>query len=1058
MLDPAQARVAAHRSGALQVRGRPGFGATTALIEAVVGILSAPHAPAPDRVVVVAFGRRAAVQVRQRLARRLVESALPRVTTVHGLAFEIVARARAADDVLRGVGLRVLSGAEEDARLRDLLAGAVADGTVEWPPDLMAALPTVGLSNEVRAVLARLRTTTLTAEALRAAGAEHQRPEWQALADLAQIDADVMALEDVVDYPTLMDLAVREVEHHRVGLVQPRALIVDDAEELDALGVGLLRGLIGPDTAVIVAGDPDRSIFGFRGSDPRAYRALASPLAPEVITLSTPWRAPVPRAVAALVDRRLRRGAPMSSDADADADAHADASRWSVGVYDGPAEMAAHIAAHLRDLHVVHGLPWSTVAVLTRTPGDLHVLRRELEAAGVPTLVEVDDAPLAREAAVAALLDIVRAALDPASVDPARARDIVTGPLVGLDPFEVRQLARDGRAHWPMADRVVPGVPHAPGRYSGGPVPGGDEVLRSILIDPTPGVALPGDPAWDRVRRVHALLAEIQRQVSSGAAPMEVLWTAWTFDHSRWPERLRSAALAGQRRAAHDLDAVSALFETADRLTERYAGVLGVGGFVDALDAQRLPAERVAGRSSVDGVHLLTVHAAKGREWEHVIVTGAQEGRWPAPERSSVLGVDRLGVERLDAGAAAGVVARLHEDRRLMYTALTRARRHTHVAVVSSPTDTGEQPSRFVADLLGGDPTEFHAATAVAPTGVVVHRRLGRPTRAGTLAAWVADLRGVLADPHTTCEARADAAAALSWLREQRLADGTAVLPAADPARWWGLREPSSPPGSLSSGGDRARVSVSDVDALLTCPLQWFLRRVARSGSASPNASLGRVVHALADSMAGGDAPNDPQALQALVDQVWDAIGFDVAWQARAEREAARAMVERLCAYARGRDHALIATEIGFSVPIDVGDVGTVEVRGRMDRVELDDAGVHIVDLKTGARAPSTRQVNEHRQLALYQLAAEHGALGDVVPADTTVAGASLVHVRIDGEAPGQPRVQVQQAAPEVLDNARADLARAARLLVAGDLVARPGAACATCDVRRLCPTPGPRR
>jgi RecB family exonuclease len=781
---------------------------------------------------------------------------------------------------------------------------------------------------------------------------------------------------------------------------------------------------------------------------------LTSPLAPEEVTLSTPWRAPVPRAVAALVDRRLRRAAPISSDSDTATDADSDASRWSVGVYDGPAEMAAHIAARVRDLHVVQGLLWSTLAVLTRTPGDLQMLRRELEAAGVPTIVEVDDAPLARESAVAALLDIVRAALDPASVDPARARDIVAGPLVGLDPFEVRQLARDARAHWPRVDPTVPA-----GTHPGGAVPSGDEVLRSILIDPTPGVTLPGEPAWDRVRRVHALLTEIQRQVDSGAAPMQVLWTAWTFDHSRWPERLRSAALAGQRRAAHDLDAVSALFETADRLTERYAGVLGVGGFVEALDAQRLPAERVAGRSSVEGVHLLTVHAAKGREWEHVIVTGAQEGRWPAPERASVLGVDRLGVDRLGAGASAAVVARLHEDRRLMYLALTRARRHTHVAVVSSPTDTGEQPSRFIADLLGGDPTEIAAATAVAPTGVVVQRRAGRPTRAGTLAAWVADLRGVLADPDAPIQDRAEAASALSWLGEQRLADGTAIVPAADPAHWWGLRDPSCPPGSLSAGGDRVRVSVSDVDALLTCPLQWFLRRVVGWGAPPPpNASLGRVVHALADSVAGGEAPNDPQALQTLVDQVWDAIGFDVAWQSRAEREAARAMVERLCAYARGRDHALIASEIGFSVPIDLGEVGTVEVRGRMDRIELDDAGVHIVDLKTGARAPSARQVDEHRQLAVYQLAAEHGALGDVVPADTAVAGASLVHVRIDGQVPGQPRVQVQQAAPEVLDNARADLARAAQLLAAGELVAKPGAACATCDVRRLCPNPGPSR
>ena len=75
---------------------------------------------------------------------------------------------------------RLMSGAEEDVRIRELLRGAVADGSIDWPEDLIGALPTLGLANEVRAVLARARELgleggDLARRAMAEGGPEHWR-------------------------------------------------------------------------------------------------------------------------------------------------------------------------------------------------------------------------------------------------------------------------------------------------------------------------------------------------------------------------------------------------------------------------------------------------------------------------------------------------------------------------------------------------------------------------------------------------------------------------------------------------------------------------------------------------------------------------------------------------------------------------------------------------------------------------------------------------------------------------------------------------------------------
>src|SRR4051812_38108282 len=81
-LDPSQQAVVAHSSGPLLVLAGPGTGKTTTLVEAVVERVR--EGAAPDDVLVLTFSRKAADELRTRIASRLGRTvAEPAASTFH---------------------------------------------------------------------------------------------------------------------------------------------------------------------------------------------------------------------------------------------------------------------------------------------------------------------------------------------------------------------------------------------------------------------------------------------------------------------------------------------------------------------------------------------------------------------------------------------------------------------------------------------------------------------------------------------------------------------------------------------------------------------------------------------------------------------------------------------------------------------------------------------------------------------------------------------------------------------------------------------------------------
>jgi RecB family exonuclease len=639
------------------------------------------------------------------------------------------------------------------------------------------------------------------------------------------------------------------------------------------------------------------------------------------------------------------------------------------------------------------------------------------------------------------LLDALRAVVnldndDPEHVDhvdAARAEALLTGPLGGLDAGDVRRLARLLRNR--EKDRC---------QETGGTPRSSRELVRLAVVDPS-HLAEIDAPEIERARSLAALLGRARAELDEGASAEELLWTLWSG--TAWPQRLRRSVEIGgaaARRAHRDLDSICALFDVAVRAGERREH-LGVAPFLEGLVQQEIPADTLADQGARGAaVRLLTAHRSKGLEWRLVVVAHVQAEGWPdLRRRSTLLQADRIGPST--AGGLVGSVippltARelLMEERRLFYVACTRARQRLVVTAVRSSDDEGEQPSRFLDEL-----------------GSNVEHVVGRPPRPLSLDGLVAELRRTVADPASDPALRAAAARRLARLAGERVGRRAAV-PAADPATWWGTRAASRSSAPIRDADRPVPVSASMLEALAVCPTQWFLTREAGGvGRAHQSANLGELVHALAERVASGDAPPDPGALMAYVDEVWDRLDFRTPWSKQREHDRVRAALERFVDWHEANQRRLIGREERFSTVVEV-DGEQVQVTGYADRVELDAEGrVVVVDLKTGRAKPSDTSVKTHVQLALYQYAVDHGAL-DADPGGPTyqAGGAELVQL---GLLDGGPDATVQQQpvhaddGPE-RDELRARLAHAASLIREEHFPAVAGQQCRTCTFLSLCP------
>lgn len=1034
------------------IAGAPGTGKTTTALALAAQVLQ--QQDDAHRVLVLAATRRGAGQLRQDLAALAGQTvSAPLVRTAASIAFAVLQRFTGA------LGLpapTLISGPEQDLLLAELLAGHLEDFAAgQARLDLPAGIPvetlgTRGFRDELRDIMMRASERGLDPVALDSLGQRHNRPEWRLSAVLFQEYRDVTVLQQVTpdagpryDPAVVVDAALDALlswDEELPGVPRPswRHVIVDDHQESTAAVARFLQFVVGDGAKLTLFGDPDAAVQSFRGAVPRLMATAGVPASrggdsgafgAEEFTLEHVWRHSTPlravtqrvsHAIASIGTVRHRFAKPGTCESGYSAQ-EPDQGSARVALIGSPSQEHAYIANELRSHHLFNHVPWSQMAVIARSGGQVTALQRALASASVPVSVLASAGALRDEPAVRPLLTALDSVVE-GTVTPEGAVQLLTSPLGGLDAVSLRRLRRVLRSE----------------ELAGGGGRSSDALLVDVLSDPAHAETLPS-AVRQGAQRVAQVLAQGREALREpGVNAQTVLWAVWAA--TGLAERWRHTALQGGSagvRADHDLDAVLALFKAAERFVERTHGATA-GQFVHYVRSQELPADSLAAHGgSTQAVSVLTPASAAGREWEVVVVAGVQEGIWPDLRlRDSLLGAQAL----IEVEAARNTATESDEARRLVLADEVRAflvatSRAHRTLLVTAVSDAENVPSVLVdlvdppQDNPDDENAEDHRMQQVPPAlnlrGLIGATRHQLRAELGAVSADT-DLESTGVSQQAT-----DLAALLARLSR-------AGLSAADPQSWYHVNMVSSSTPVLAD--DRpVRVSPSKVESVTTCALRWALETAGGRASEALSQSLGNLIHDIAEDLPTGTHTQLAQRL----DERWPELGLPAGWPAQVTRRRADQMVTNLAAHLKNSD--VVAVEAAFTL-----ELGRAVLSGKVDRVVRDEDGrIHLEDLKTGASAPSVKNTETNPQLGAYQLALDAGAFSQV-PAGYESGGAELVYVAT-GKSP-TIREQVPLAKSADPGWAAELVSSAAHTMTQSEFVAELNDTCSNCPVRRSCP------
>ncbi|MFE0750143.1 ATP-dependent helicase [Gordonia sp. NPDC058843] len=837
---------------------------------------------------------------------------------------------------------------------------------------------------------------------------------------------ETMRSQSALDFGSQMSLAARLVASNPEVVAAERtafrAVLLDEYQDTGHSQRVLLSTLFGGHGRVPVAvtsvGDPIQSIYGWRGASaanlPRFARDFPRPdgTPAQRLELLTSWRnaAQGLRLANQMSEELRRRGIPVSVLRPRPDAPHGTATiALTETVVDERNFIADAIEERYRAAETADEAP-PTTAILVRRNEDSAPLAAELESRGIPTEV----------VGIGGLLHV------PEIEDIVATLRVMADPMAGTAVMRLltgarwRLGAKDLAALWRRATNLA-----AESFAEAGGVVTSREALDAALdaVLPTEivdragiadAVVDPGDPTdyspegYARIRAFGAQLESLRRRIGQPLPELvaDVENTIGVGVEAQIRARRMRGAITGREHLDAFADYVS---HYADRQGANLPGLLA---FLDA--AETIEKGLEPGRIEVaeQRVQILTVHAAKGLEWDVVAIPHLARGIFPsakadttwlgsarelpadlrgdlaipaeaadaAPEGFPLLKIDTVADRKqledalTDHKAAIGE-RRLEEDRRLLYVALTRAR---HDLLISAHhwSETGDKPrggSDFFDELMVGI-DEAITDPSVDSTGLSIAVRTPPPepdspnplAERAIAAPWPRDPLAGRRDP---VQRAADlvtgaitARAAPALFDAPADPSGSATAPPADPADEIGaweaevsalLAEHHQANQALVEVSLPTHLSVSQLVELDADEAE-FARRLRRPTPFRPNpmARRGTAFHAWVERWFGATRLLD-------IDELPGAA--DATASPDADLEALRA------AFLASPWANRSPTEV--EVPFETV-IGGIVVRGRIDAVFAEkDGSWTVVDWKTGVVPEPARRESLFIQLAAYRLA-----------------------------------------------------------------------------------------
>jgi DNA helicase-2/ATP-dependent DNA helicase PcrA len=980
VLTSAQREAVEHAGGPLLVLGGAGSGKTTVLVERFAWLAAQR---APESVLALTLGEGAADRLRERVEDRLtVRYEELSVTTFGGLC------ARLLRDEALEAGIDPFATPVAAADRLAMLLERIDDLPLRHHD--LRGNPSATLGAIVRRI-DRLKDELISAADYGAWAAglpeDARGAREREFAALFAAHDGLLAGAGALDAGDLVLHAfrlLREKPHVRARLgVRYGHVLVDELQDASFAQGLLLRLLVAEHGGISAFADDDQAIHRFRGAATKNIRD---------------FRAEWPRATVVRLDESRRSGtrllaasaavvAPIEDRLEKTLVAAAGAPGGEVAFWRCASERAQAQAVAAEVERLIARSERSGDEASGRgsvAPEDVCVLVRSVRAEGQAVAVAFEEravpyhlsgaAAFFQLAEVRDLLAWLRLLVDPGDAG-AVVRALARPPveLRAIDLARVTQIARRRKLDMVAALSAALESPQIPPEAR-------ERIVTFLKLYRSAAGALDSSRPDLYVHRLVERLG-LRRQLLF-AATTEVV------------ERLRNLARFAELAAAYVRRAPQA---TAREFARSIAAVADAG----------LREEEAADGERARGVRVMTMHDAKGHEFDHVYVLGLMSARMPGPRRQSLEPIPEALIK--ETVPPLSRAAHAADMRRLLHVAMTRARRRL-VLAYPERTDRGaaQQPSPFAEEAraaVAGEwepkeeelfgPAETLQSTfrllrdELLTTVAQVGGRLGELRFDTDLDVSHAVVRyleliklSALLERTRTGELSVEEALPEVNVRllqaatsEQREIFETSALDdyLLDAERDERLRaravaarnEPTLEP-FLPKRGDGLLLSATDIETYRTCPLKYKFARVFRIPSEpTMNQRFGILIHQVLERYHGGSGEPGLPELLGLLEAGWRRGGFGDSEEERQFRAKATQALVRYHDRFKEEDGEPVWFERAFQFRL-----GRHLLRGRVDRVDrLPGGGYELIDYKTG-RPKTAAQLREDVQLSLYAVGA----------------------------------------------------------------------------------------
>ncbi len=1052
-----------------RVLAGPGTGKTHTLVELYAGLVEQGLAGRGE-ILVLTFSTSAAGEISRRLDERLHDSYDQAwISTFHSFCARLLRDHRPQPERL------LLSGFQEWLTMRHTLLGMAPDRLGPFAPlrrhdsfiqDVLAFVALLKQNLYYPRTFAMLAETSGTdrLRALASIFAEYQNQLDQArLADFRDLVADSVTL---LERDTDLGARLR---------ARFRYVLVDEFQDVDPAQFYLLRLLAPPQAAprLVVLGDPDQSIYGFRGTVPRLLTdEFPRHYGAGERSLEESRRCPAPILEAAERLLRATQGAarsPRRLTSAKTGGASEPRPVITVAREDNAIDEAFFVAREIRRLVVEEGRRPGECAVLLRSTTALAAPFEEaIRALGLPYEVRGLGA-LGRNEVVRFVLSYLRALASP---DDGEALERVLGSgLSGVPARTVGRIRRyaieEARPFKKVLHRVLYRLAARDG--SRWPLPWGEVQTGEEGSDPA-FLALIGDPELDALHA--AMTAYHKLRLQAGRLPVSALAYAVLLETGvlgrlaglEVDEGVREEALADLRATT---DGLRELEEVTERLSGEKPTLADVGSRLESLVARAVDDAQPASPRERNAVQIMTVHQAKGLEFPFVFLSGFAHGIFPLPlHRHPLLDPEELAwLETELAGFRPSwprdQLEQSAEEARLAYVGMTRAEEHIWVTFADEY-DEPAGPSAFL-ELAAPESEEISHSRS---SGLVEAGSVLTVSEAETVLALAAPL-----PPEISARAAAM---------------GADVDFIASPASGQPFRPYSVPAREVEPD----HFSATAINDYLKCPrIYWYSQH---PGLSSPPRSVemerGSFLHEVLEEFHKREAdwrglPPDDQRhwllaelegrLQTYLARVEGTL------ERKAEEQEVRRILDNYIRFATSsqpiRRLGTLATEKRFFLELESPEIrgGPARIVGKIDRINDTGNGTcEVVDYKTGRGGAAPRKYGEYFgpelhdvQLALYYLACREGLDENGEPIGLQPRWLSLWYPKewvygqmrqvlfaVGDPAPGVREWVQRELAPEDLERSREVVAAAIAGIKEGRFAPAPRDVAGTCRSFFGCP------